>query len=108
MAKEYSRYTQYKNNGNVDLVPFVAIPELSTDRYEYYEKGKTRLDVLSYMYYENPNYGWVILQANPQYGSLEFNIPDGVRLRIPYPIETALLQYEDAIKKYRKINGENK
>lgn len=105
MSKEYSRYSQYKENGNIKLVPYVAIPKLSSDRYEYYEKGKTRLDILSYMYYNNPNYGWLIMQANPEYGSLEFNIPDNVKLRIPYPIETVLTQYDEAIRQYKKING---
>lgn len=102
---EYSRYDNFKQNGVSEFVPFVKIPVLNSDKIEVYQQGKTRLDVLSYEYYENPNYGWLIMQANPQYGSLEFNIPNGAVLRIPYPLELAMVNYEDAIKLHRKLNG---
>ena len=45
------------------------------------------------MEFNDPNYDWLIMQANPQYGSLEFNIPDGARLRIPYPLDTVIARY---------------
>ena len=68
----YDRYSKFRENGEVKLVPFVEVPKNSTDVYVTYELGKTRLDSVSYYYYSNPHYGWLILQANPQYGSLEF------------------------------------
>jgi hypothetical protein len=43
------------------------------------------------------------MQANPEYGSLEYTIPSGSILRIPYPIENVLNSYNDSIKKYRRI-----
>jgi hypothetical protein len=64
-----------------------------------------RMDLLSYQYYNDPNFGWLILQANPQYGSLEYMIEDGVKLRIPYPLDTALQGYENEINKYDKLYG---
>ena len=67
-----------------------------------YEKGKTRLDILSYQYYNDPDYAWLILQANPQYGSMEFNIPDLSELRIPFPLDAAIEGYNNAIVEYNK------
>ena len=40
------------------------------------------------------------MMANPSYGSLEYSIPDGVVLRIPYPLNTAINRYENAINNY--------
>lgn len=101
----YSRYKSFITNGTFQRVPFIKIPYNSTDCYTYYEVGKTRLDLLSYQYYSDPNYGWLILQANPQYDSLEYKIEDKARLRIPYPLESAIQGYENELKKYRTLNG---
>lgn len=100
-----SRYKMFSADGTNKIVPFVAIAEKPTDLITYYEVGKTRLDLLSYQYYDDPSYGWLILQANPQYGSYEFKIPNKARLRIPYPLETTLMQYSSDIEKYYRING---
>ena len=102
-----SRYNSFISNGSYKSIPFIKIPERATDCYVFYEVGKTRLDLLSYQYYNDPNYGWLILQANPEAGSLEFMIDDNTRLRIPYPLETALQGYEDDISKYDKLYGLN-
>jgi len=99
-----SRYKYFIENGTIDLVPFISIPLKNSDYYVYYEIGKTRLDLLSYQYYNDPNYDWLIMQANPQYGSLEFNIPDGVELRIPYPLDITINDYQKSIEEYYKYN----
>jgi hypothetical protein len=101
----FDRYKKFKSNGAMKLVPFIEIPKKNSDLYAYYEAGKTRLDLLSYQYYDDANYGWLIMQANPEYGSLEFNIPDGTRLRIPYPLNTTITQYNTNIDKYIEIYG---
>ena len=87
------------------LIPFIEIPIKSSDVYTYYELGKTRMDLLSYQYYDDPNFGWLIMQANPEYGSMEFSIPDGARIRIPYPLSSTLVQYENDIKVYSQLYG---
>jgi hypothetical protein len=102
---KYDRYKNFIVDGTYLKVPFVKVPENPTDCYIYYDASKMRMDLLSYQYYNDPNFGWLILQANPQYGSLEFMIDSGVRLRIPYPLETALQGYENEIKKYDKLYG---
>jgi len=101
----FSRYASFKNGGKYRVVPFIKVPEMPTDCYTYYHAGRTRLDVLSYQYYGDANYGWLILQANPQYGSLEFKIADNSRLRIPYPLDNAIQGYESEIRRYEKLYG---
>lgn len=100
IAETYDRYEKFRENGVIGIVPFIEISPKSTDQNEVYKRGITRLDVLSYKYYYNPNYGWLIMQANPQYGSMEFEIPDGVTLRIPYPLDATITAYEKAIESY--------
>lgn len=104
---EYNRYKSFVVDGAYKKVPFIEIPTNNTDCYVYYEVGKTRMDLLSYQYYSNPNFGWLILQANPSCGSLEYKIKDGTKLRIPYPLEIALQGYEDSLAKYVKLYGLN-
>ena len=105
MASEYDRYAQFRgDNGTIGLVPFIPIPEKPTDLYVKYTKGETRMDVLSSDYYGDPNYGWLILQANPSCGSIEFRIKDGEILRIPYPLDATLVDYRTAIADYQKLN----
>ena len=100
----YDRYESFRSDGNIDIVPFIEIDNTSTDIVITFRKSTMRMDTLSYKYYGDPNYGWLILQANPQYGSLEFSIPDGVPLRIPYPLSTAKTRYENRIQKYKNEN----
>lgn len=101
----YNRYKSFISDGTYKKVPFIEIPISNSDFYVYYEVGKTRLDLLSYQYYGDSNYGWLILQANPHAGSLEYKIPNNTRLRIPFPLENAIQGYEGNIKKYDKLYG---
>lgn len=104
---QYSRYQSFIKNGSYKKIPFIKIPVSNNDFYTYYEVGKTRLDLLSYQYYGDANYGWLILQANPSIGSLEFKIQSDMKIRIPYPLETALQEYESAIQSYNQLYGLN-
>ena len=99
------RYAKFRRNGNILHVPFIAIPVRPTDLYTFYKEGVTRLDNLSYQYYGDPNYDWLILQANAEYGSLEFMIPNGSKIRIPYPLEVAVNQYNNDIDTYETLYG---
>lgn len=103
----FSRYDKFKMDGTMRLVPFIEIPKKDSDCYDYYQKGVKRLDNMSYQYYGDPNYGWLILQANPEYGSYEFNIPNGALLRIPFPLDSTLVQYNTDIDTYDKLYGLN-
>lgn len=100
----YDRYNKFRINGDTIFPPFIPIPVKESDYYEVYEKGKTRLDKISYQYYKDADYAWLIMQANPQYGSIEFLIPDKAQLRIPYPLNVTLSQLETDIENYKKYN----
>lgn len=99
----FDRYARFREGNNISIVPFGEVPKSRADRYEIYRRGKTRLDQVSYDYYGSSDYAWLILQANPEYGSLEYNIPDGVELRIPYPLTAAIDGYQQSIEKYNKF-----
>ena len=101
----YSRYKSFIVDGSYTKIPFIEVPTSNSDFYVYYEVGKTRLDLLSYQYYGDPNYGWLILQANPHASSLEFKIKDYTKLRIPFPLDNAIQGYEANVKLYDKLYG---
>jgi hypothetical protein len=100
----YDRYSLMRNEGEVGLIPPISLDKKKTDYYEIYKTGVTRLDILSNNYYGNPSYGWLILLANPEYSSMEHEIPDGVEIRIPYPLESTIREYIEKIELYKKIN----
>lgn len=101
MTGTYDRYTKFRDDsGQVRAIPFISIPKSAMDLYITFDRQTMRFDNLSYKYYGDPNFAWLILQANPSYGGYEYAIPDGVTLRIPYPIEQALNSYEGAIETY--------
>ena len=89
----YDRYSQFRQDGAIAVVPFGEVPAKNTDFFEVYERGKTRLDI----------FGWLIMQANPQYGSVEFEIPDRVTLRIPYPLSQSIQDYQASIDEHKRL-----
>ena len=103
MSANFDRYSQFRKN-EAFIVPFGVIPEKRSDIKIIFNKGEMRLDQISYQYYNSPDFAWLILQANPQYGSLEYNIPDKVELRIPYPLDASLSDYRKSIDDYNKFN----
>jgi hypothetical protein len=44
--------------------------------------------------------------ANPEYGGLEFNIPDMTLIRIPFPFESAVTRYITAVTIHKTLYGE--
>ena len=103
----YDRYSRFRTDGDVSIPPFVKITPKNTDYFETYKRGFTRLDLLSYDYYGDPNYDWLILMANPNLGALEFEIPDGAQVRIPYPLSTTLEGYNSEIERQMVLYGIN-
>lgn len=100
----YDRYINYRVNGSVEIPRMIDIRKKSSDVFDVYQRGVTRLDRLSYDYYNDPNYDWLILMANPELGSLEFEIPNASKIRIPYPLELTLEYLQEDIRKQRE-NG---
>jgi len=95
--KYYNRYSQFSVNGEHNTVPYITLPSKSSDNVYFYKKNISRLDKISQQYYQTPFFGWLILIANPQFGGLETNIYDGAMLKIPYPLETSLLDYKTEV-----------
>ena len=101
MAYQYwNRYSDFLINGEQTTVPFVKIPQKPTDNAYIYKVARSRLDVISQEYYNSPYFGWLILQANPQYSGDEFSIPDGAVLTIPFPLVASLQDYKNSLDNY--------
>jgi len=86
-------------------VPGLSIQSQSGDKSVVYKAGETRLDKLSNQYYNTPYCGWLIMLANPQFGGLEFLIPDLSIIRIPFPFETGIDRYIQEVNKYNILYG---
>jgi nucleoid-associated protein YgaU len=99
----YNRYTKLIRNGSIKKVPKIDIPFKSSDMYVTYKKGFTRLDNVSFDIYGDPNYDWLILMANNDVASLEFEIPDGYDIRVPYPLQQTLEEYNKRIDYYDSL-----
>lgn len=103
--KYYNRYKKFTDkSGYVVAMPFIKIREKDSDLHLMFDKQHMRLDNLSYKYYNDANFAWLILQANPELGGYEYAIPDGVDMRIPYPLDLTLSYYEQDIENYKKTH----
>ncbi len=100
----FDRYANFKGNGTMGIVPYIEITNKKSDKRIIFNKKSMRLDRISYDYYGSPDYAWLIMQANPEYGSIENFIPDGVVLRIPYPLEETINKYLTDIINYNELN----
>ena len=100
MDAYYNRYQPFLINGEQTVVPFIPLQSKSSDQRYIYRTGFSRLDKVSQQYYGTPFFGWLILQANPQFGGLENNIYDGAVLIIPYPLLPSLQDYKSALDNY--------
>ena len=101
----YNRYSPFLVNGEQTVVPYINLPAKSSDKRYIYKVGISRLDKVSQQHYNSPFFGWLILQANPQYTGFEFNIPDGAVLTIPYPLLTSLQDYKNELDTYTFYYG---
>lgn len=105
MARYFDRYSSFRVNGSTVSLPFLPIDEKTTDKSVMYTLGKDRTDKLSQRFYGNPYCGWLIMLANPEFGGLEFLIPNRTILRIPYPFTESLQQYINNIEQFDKLYG---
>jgi len=102
----YNRYENFIKDGEHLIIPNITITPKSSDKVVNYMKNKSRLDKLSQQFYNSPYFGWLIMVRNSEYGSVEWEIPDGATLFIPYPLEQSLQEYNTKIEEYRFYNGE--
>ena len=104
----YDRYKRYRVNGQVYVPAQVKIQPKSSDYFEVYNRGASRLDLISNDYYGDPGYDWLILMANPELPDLEYQIPNGTVLRIPYPLDRTIENINNEIDKQESLYGINK
>lgn len=93
MANSFSRYRVFTVNGKIISIPSIAIPSNEQDKFIEYDINKTRLDRISANSYGDDSYWWVILMANPEY-YFEFDIPSGTVIRIPFPLDQVLYNFQ--------------
>ncbi len=105
MANYYDRYENFRDNNSIEQIPGIILTPESTDKQVVYKLGRTRLDIVSQEYYGNPYHGWLIMLANPQWGGIEFNIPDGEVIRVPFPFTNALERYILKVNRYKELYG---
>ena len=43
--------------------------------------------------------------ANSRFGGIEFNIPDGEIITIPFPFKRALEDYQNKVREYQTLYG---
>lgn len=94
----FNRYQQFLVDGEQTVLPYVTLPRKSTDVKYIYRAQQTRLDKISQEYYNSPYFSWLIMLANPEFGGLEWNIPDNAIIVVPYPLNASIQDYNNAIK----------
>tara|TARA_B100000953_G_C17803644_1_gene352957 strand:+ start:233 stop:550 length:318 start_codon:yes stop_codon:yes gene_type:complete len=105
MNKKYlDRYEEFRGDKGFRPVPFIKISKSNSDKTVTYDNN-SRLDKISLDYYGTPFFGWLILLANPDLGSMEFEFPDNSILTIPFPLENGVNRYIEGVKKYKRLNG---
>ena len=84
-------YTPLKENDMLKDMPPVKISSRKTDKFIVYQKGIMRTDFLAGEIYQDETLWRLIMWANPEY-FLEFDIPDGAVIRIPYPTNDVIAE----------------
>ena len=103
MPKYIDRYEDFRFNNTIKPMPGLVLKQQSSDKTVLYKLGETRLDKLSNLYYNSPYFGWLIMSANPQYGGLEFLIPDQTIIVVPFPFEDAINRYIRLVNNYKLL-----
>lgn len=103
-ASYFDRYGNFKNKDKFSFIPFIKLTKKPSDLRISWKETK-RLDKVSNNVYGSPFYGWLILLANPEYGGLEFDIPEGASLRVPFPLMESLQDYQTKVDNYILQNG---
>lgn len=104
MINYYSIYELSNANGVQTSLPFIVLDEKSTDITIAWQENLSRMDIISDNYYGSPIYGKFIMMANPQYGGMEYDIPDNSLIRVPFPLEDTIKEYFDKLKNISQTN----
>jgi len=80
----------------MQTVPGIVISKRNTDKYMIYNYDKMRFDTIAAQVYGDDLYNWVISLGNPEY-ALEFDIPNNTIIRVPFPLNDVLSEYEQKV-----------
>lgn len=98
-----NRYRQFVTpQGKMQTVPGVVISDRDTDKFVVYNNNKMRFDTIAAEIYGDDLYSWLISLANPGF-PLEFDIPNNTVIRVPFPLNDVLSEYEQKV-----VNLKNK
>lgn len=89
-------YKPLKENDMLKDMPPVQISSRKTDKLIVYKKELMRLDFIAGEIYSDETLWRLIMWANPEY-FLEFDIPDGTVIRVPYPVNDVLAEVKNFI-----------
>jgi len=93
--------TDYINDNNFNLIPFIKIPISNSDLYVEYTQFD-RLDKISNDNYSTPLYSKLILMANPSFKK-ESDITPGSVIRVPFPLDSARQRVINSIELLKKF-----
>lgn len=91
----YTRTTVLKNQTGKQYyrrVVYPIIPRSNQDLYVF-TTDEDRYDLLALQYYKSADLWWVISQANPKYSSASLFPGAGVQIRIPFPIQNVINEF---------------
>jgi hypothetical protein len=100
MPYDFYKYLQQPNSPRTlkDMPP-ISIKKRNTDKFILYDRGKARLDYIAGQVYNDETLWRVIMWANPEY-FVEFDIPPGTSIRVPYPINDVLSEITQQLVNY--------
>ena len=73
-------------------VVYPVIPRSDQDLYVFTTEDD-RYDLLALQYYQSADLWWVISLANPKYSTASLFPGGGIQIRIPFPIQDILSEY---------------
>jgi len=73
-------------------VVYPVIPRSDQDLYVFTTEDD-RYDLLALQYYQSADLWWVISLANPKYSNASLFPGSGIQIRIPFPIQDILSEY---------------
>jgi len=92
------RYTRQQQERSIEgrqyykRVVYPTIPRSDQDLYVFTTE-EDRYDLLALQFYKAAELWWVIARANPKYSGASLHPGSGVQIRIPYPIQDIINEY---------------
>ena len=102
MAYNFYKFLLKDGSNVLDNMPPIAIKERTSDVRITYDRNLTRLDRIAGDVYEDETLSKIIMWANPEY-DYEFDIPSGMVIRVPFPIEDVIQDIILLIKKTKDV-----